>query len=74
MGRVKKQQEVPDKAEKKFPNRKSIPYGFDFDDEVWAPNNPHLKHLKNVNGSTEGKSKGTRTKTSNFSSCQVYNS
>lgn len=34
-------------APQQFPPRKrSIPYGFDFDlDEVWAPLNPHLKHV-----------------------------
>ena len=73
MGRVRKQQEKEDEAGKKFPSRtKSVPYGFDFDlDEVWAPNNPHLKHLKNVNATNGGKSKGSKTKSSNFSSCQV---
>lgn len=40
---------------KQFPPRKrSIPYGFDFDlDEVWAPLNPHLKHVYK-NGETQG--------------------
>ena len=71
MGRVKKQHQVADEAT--FPPRKrSIPYGFDFDlDEVWAPNNPHLKHLKNVSGSSTDKARGTKSQSSKFSSCQV---
>jgi len=72
MGRVKKQHQVADEAGKTFPPRKrSIPYGFDFDlDEVWAPNNPHLKHLKNVSGSSTDKARGTKSQSSKFSSCQ----
>lgn len=36
------------------PRKRSIPYGFDFDlDEVWAPLNPHLKHVYNKNNNGE---------------------
>ena len=73
MGRVKKQHTAPDQAGKTFPPRKrSIPYGFDFDlDEVWAPNNPHLTHLKQVSGSSADKARGSKSHGSKFSSCQV---
>ena len=73
MGRVKKQHTAPDQAGKTFPPRKrSIPYGFDFDlDEVWAPNNPHLTHLKHVSGSSGDKARGSKSQGSKFSSCQV---
>ena len=73
MGRVKKQHTAPDQAGKTFPPRKrSIPYGFDFDlDEVWAPNNPHLTHLKHVSGSSADKARGSKSQGSKFSSCQV---
>ena len=75
MGRVRKQPEAgPDETGKKFPPRKrSIPYGFDFDlDEVWAPNNPHLKHLKNVNSS--GEKNKNKIKASSYSGSQVQSS
>ena len=74
MGRVRKQPDAgPDETGKKFPPRKrSIPYGFDFDlDEVWAPNNPHLKHLKNVNSSREKNKQINKMKPSSFSGSQV---
>ena len=73
MGRVRKQTEAgPDETGTKFPPRKrSIPYGFDFDlDEVWAPNNPHLKHLKNV--SSSGEKNKNKIKPSSFTGSQVY--
>ena len=72
MGRVRKQTEAgPDETGTKFPPRKrSIPYGFDFDlDEVWAPNNPHLKHLKNV--SSSGEKNKNKIKPSSFTGSQV---
>ena len=75
MGRLRKQAEAgPEEGanSNKFPPRKrSIPYGFDFDlDEVWAPNNPHLKHLKNVGSS--GEKNKTKIKPSSFSGSQVF--
>ena len=75
MGRVRKQPEPgTDEKGKIFPPRKrSIPFGFDFDlDEVWAPNNPHLKHLKNV--SSSGEKNKNKTKPSSFSGNQVQRS
>ena len=44
----------------------------DLDDdleEVWAPRNPHLKHLKNVG---DKKEKGGKMKVSNVGGNQVY--
>ena len=75
MGRLRKQAEAgPEEGanSNRFPPRKrSIPYGFDFDlDEVWAPNNPHLKHLKNVGSS--GEKNKTKIKPSSFSGSQVF--
>jgi len=53
------------------PRKRSIPYGFDFDlDEVWAPLNPHLKHVTKGSpskNSDSAKKSGSRGLTSSQS-------
>ena len=68
MGRVNKNSEIVEDVSKRSQRRKnSSPY-FDFDlDEVWTPNNPHLKHFKNASD----KNKKNKTKMQLYGSNQV---
>lgn len=67
MGRVNKNTEIVEDVSKRSQRRKnSSPY-FDFDlDEVWTPNNPHLKHFKNASD----KNKKNKTKMQLYGSNQ----